>query len=844
MYHLRAAAVLAALCGCAGAAGLMVSDDPLQHASDFAGSSTIPIGAHKPAAEDLARYVRYGLSAVPAHVDFSAHPASGEYDFSALEADLDGYARHGLRFEVHLHTNGAPAWFREEHGEAMWMQDQWGSALRHWSGTSYHYAPYLDLVRRFDAEVARLVTGRPEWDGLLYGWDLRNEPAYPRPIDAGLEPGVRWFDHSPPAEEAFTSYLASRYGDPAALGDAWGVACESFDDVSAPTDDSNVAAWVDWLAFREEALARFLAEAAGAVMEVDSKRRPVAAKIMAGAWHLDEAAVDGAGFDSSARWTARGALGADLYAADPAAVCAVVDKMRCTGLPPWLTEFGTGLAPSQAEAGRLHRCLWTAAGRGARCIFLFTWGRWPEFASHGLCDGDGRPTLRIPYVSLFAHGLHRAGRYLARPSVPARLAVFDPRVDTLLMYPADRPMDWGAGPNPFTEVHRLLRRLHYEVDFVTAEDVRAGKLADYEVLFLVNARHLDGDVCRAVSDFAAGGGDLVADAMTAAWDAHGRRAEGPPLHELLGVTHVGWSGEGEAALAITSPKLGEDIVGREAPVIRRELIDAESPYSVVGRFSDGRPSVVYTRRRYSYRLYVASDLGALASADPRTWADLLGGFLDEARHRPDVQTIRGKTFDLDISVRTDGQGNTAVVLVNAGEGEPGPVTVRVADPATADLYRGYLLPADSMEVSRIGTTRILRRVGFAIDRLGPGAMVLILANAPPLLGASVAPGPEEGEPVPAVPPGADLVVTATVDNPSSDHIAACSLLLRAPVGWAADAWASPEESLRSGERLTHAFAVRAPTQVPDDYYPLVLRARYDGRVSDPCTVMVRVRGAD
>jgi hypothetical protein len=128
-------------------------------------------------------------------------------------------------------------------------------------------------------------------------------------------------------------------------------------------------------------------------------------------------------------------------------------------------------------------------------------------------------------------------------------------------------------PAEATSVH--LRRFHanrhgwlqaledagYQYDFLTTEQIGAGKLRDYRVLILPDSIALTNDEVAAIRQFVRHGGLLLTDAETGLMDGHGRWQAGGRLDDLLGVKHQ----QARTAPDVTSPasirvNLGDEIL--------------------------------------------------------------------------------------------------------------------------------------------------------------------------------------------------------------------------------------------------------------------------------------------
>ena len=81
----------------------------------------------------------------------------------------------------------------------------------------------------------------------------------------------------------------------------------------------------------------------------------------------------------------------------------------------------------------------------------------------------------------------------------------------------------------------LLEDSGYQYDFLTTEQIEAGKLSNYRVFILPDSMALSDAEVAAIREFAARGGFVIADAETGLMDGHARWREKGPLDDLLGL---------------------------------------------------------------------------------------------------------------------------------------------------------------------------------------------------------------------------------------------------------------------------------------------------------------------
>jgi beta-galactosidase len=180
------------------------------------------------------------------------------------------------------------------------------------------------------------------------------------------------------------------------------------------------------------------------------------------------------------------------------------------------------MTPTTAE---LRRWLWDAVGGGARGIVFWLWnqrtlGR--EGGEWALLGLDGLPTERLAVVKDFARAL--AALPALGQAVPQRpkVAILYSRPTLLLCdlegqnvgHQKDALLSlWGC--------YRALLESHVPADFIDVDELKAGRAADYDVLYLPHCYALDAPSGAALRRFAEAGGIVWADGLPGWKDPYG-----------------------------------------------------------------------------------------------------------------------------------------------------------------------------------------------------------------------------------------------------------------------------------------------------------------------------------
>lgn len=115
------------------------------------------------------------------------------------------------------------------------------------------------------------------------------------------------------------------------------------------------------------------------------------------------------------------------------------------------------------------------------------------------------------------------------------IAVYDSRSSYYLNHA--EPSFGCDSPTAESYFIELIRRLGYQFDYLSSEDVASGKLADFKVLILPMVRSMSEAELEAVRTFHANGGNLIADLSPGVYDQHGIPRAAPPLDDRFGVRH-------------------------------------------------------------------------------------------------------------------------------------------------------------------------------------------------------------------------------------------------------------------------------------------------------------------
>ena len=443
----------------------------------------------------------------------------GQWDFRHYDWVYDAAAANGIRIAATLCAEDPPGWT----GQTSFYHQR--SDLNE-PQRRKHAAAYLEkVVTRYRNHPAQGY------------WLLMNEPTLPPYFTA-------------PTMARFGQWLQGRYGTVEQLNARWFRPLKSFAEVQLDPAQWNTgwmdySSYVDWKEFNIDNLCDQLRWIGAHVRELDPHHPthvnphgllgPLPA-VGQDLWR-EAKTVDFLGASMHPPWHFKDFQRDDFGVAY--ACC--VDQVRSVshGGPWWVTELQGGptvftgkraMTPTRQE---LTRWLWDAVGGGAKGIVFWLWnprtlGR--EGGEWALLGLDGRPTDRLLAVKDFARTVAKLP--VLERAVPqrARVAILYCRPTLLLCdmegqnvgHQQDALLSlWGC--------YRALLESHVPADFIDVDELKAGRAADYDVLYLPHCYALDAQTGAAVRRFVEAGGSVWADGLLGWKDPYGDMAAKAPL---------------------------------------------------------------------------------------------------------------------------------------------------------------------------------------------------------------------------------------------------------------------------------------------------------------------------
>ncbi len=675
-----------------------------------------PVNASSPErwGKDLDKIKAVGFNTVKCWVDWAtAEPSPGEFDFKNLNLLLSLAHSRALRVIVQIYTDSAPDWVGERYPDARFV-DRSGAVIN--SEAAPGYCMDDEAVK---AEIVKFLTALSKDANrfpALYGWDVWSEPHVVNWADFPYLKNPE-FCYCRYTQARFRRSLQAKYKTLAALNAAWYRGFSSWNQVAPPRFPTilSYTDYLDWRAFITDKLAADLKTRVMAV-RADDHVHPITSH--AAAPGLFTWPTDGYGEPDDWKMAANADFfGTSLYPKHAEMIHPLSYHQLAAGLDFERSaghSLGKGFWIGELQAGQgvtgmriaapvtshdLAFWMWQVVAHGAREIAIYAW--YPmdsgyESNGYGLIHLDGTLTARARRAGNVAKVIarHAAELNQAEPA-PAEVAILYNRLSYMVGGSEPSLSKLGnAERDSLLGLHRVFFDQQIPVDFVSAQDVRDGRISAYKILFLPYAVMLSKHVAEGIRRYVEQGGAAVAEARLAWNNARGYASE---LIPGLGLSEV-FGGQEKLIRPVANPRLrvtgsaglpdliaGQTFLGY---AFEEDLKPAPGT-RVLARFSGGEP-------------------GMIEKAHGRGKAILIGSFAGLAcERRQDGSTARvllslAKAAGVSKGVEVSGSAMTAVEvrrLVNpAGQvvfvfnhsPKPARAAMRISVPWTVGAARDWV----------------------------------------------------------------------------------------------------------------------------------------------------------
>ena len=558
-----------------------------------------------------------GFNTVKTWIDWqTGEPSQGKFDFDNLNLLMRLAQQRGLRVIVQIYLDSAPGWIGRLYPSGRFV-DSSGAVINSQSAPGYN----LDDPGVHKEAVAFLEALSKDANQFpaLYGWDVWSEPHI---INWAEFPYLKnpEFGFNPATQARFRKWLQAKYKTLAELNAAWYRTYTSWDQVEAPRFPTilSYTDYIDWRMFIDVKLAGDLAMRRKAIRAFD-KVHPIASH--SDAPSLFTSPTDGYGEPDDFRMSASTDFyGTSMYPMHSQSVHPWSSGMLDTALDFsrsaghsldkgfWIGELQAGqgatamriAAPVTAADETFW--IWEAVAHGAREFAVYAW--YPmssgfESNGYGLIDLDGTITERARAAGKAASiiGKH-ASSLLNATAEPAQIAILYNRLS--YMVGGSQPSLSKLGRAPIDSamgLHMAFAQEQIPVDFVSTQQVAAGKLGQYKILFVPYPVMLSANVAEGIRQYVQGGGTVEAEARLAWNDERGFASNvipGMGLDKVFGAREkvIAPTDKPEITVAESSGLPGWK---SSATILGAAFEEQLEPYSgahVVGRFADGAPAII------------------------------------------------------------------------------------------------------------------------------------------------------------------------------------------------------------------------------------------------------------
>lgn len=496
-------------------------------------------------ADDYRRMREVGLSVIRVG-EFAwtiFEPVEGRFSFDLFDRALDLAHQHGLQVILGTPTATPPAWLTHRYPEVLNVSRE-GISYQHGQRRHYTYnsSVYKELSARMVTQLAEHYKDHPA----IIGWQIDNE----------INCEVNVF-YTPADHAAFRAWLQERYGCLEHLNDAWGAVFwnQTYTDwaqvhLTRPTvsGSPNPHQALDEKRFFSESARSFVQRQADIIRRI-APQQWITTNGLFG--HLDshrmtEEALDFISYDSYPNFhTIYPDAGPDplldrkwgwnlSVARDISPQFCVMEQQA--GPNGWVNRMAT---PSP-KPGQMRLWTYQSIAHGADAVLYFRWRTatmGTEIYWHGLNDYHNQPNRRLAEAQRTGADVEAIGRAVAGSAYQATVAIVSDYDNEW-----DGELDMWHGPLQKRSAlawYKALQHRHIPVDVTyLRETTRLADLRRYAVLVYPHPAILSDQTAALLTDYVAGGGQLILGCRTGYKDLRGHCYMRPlpgPIGDLCGV---------------------------------------------------------------------------------------------------------------------------------------------------------------------------------------------------------------------------------------------------------------------------------------------------------------------
>lgn len=649
-------------------------------------------------------------------------------DWGWLDRLFELAAIYGLKVLLGTGSPSPPIWMLEEYpdlqivsrdGVAYPTATVWGWACKENPGYRAELTRWINLLlERYATHPA------------LLAWQIDNEPGFPLMARGGAG-SIDHFCYCPHHTRGFREWLHRKYGDIAALNNAWRWDCthhQYYDwhivdpPRSMPSEWGGVTHWLDWRAYQYDALASFIGWQRQVIRQQDVAH-PTCTNIFC--WSGREVAM---GMDAWRLAKEVDAIGYDIYPGirhgfdeDPAYIPLYLSyaysTARHNNVEFWLPEIESGptdgwvMGPNHdTSAEDIERQNLLALAFGSKMLLYQGYREWPCIPIHwgALVDFHGEPTPRYDAAARIDHLVaDNADLFREARPMPARIG---------LLYDVDNETAvYGMNAQDYHKMayrgaFGALRALGYHVEFLDGPTLARGEHG-YRMIVMPFNMLVKKGMAEDLRRFVDGGGTLVAFAKAAMLDDRGwswSTRPGAGLDEVFGVVETRITRADPVWLRAEGDSVGE---ARDIPGYgHKQTLTAAPGARILARFADGHPAIVRHAYGAGTTFYCATHLDMAYDHEPSPAIEAVfatmaaaAGLEPETRLSADGadRLYVSRCIDARLMVRGD---DRVLIMTNNGDQD---IQLRVVMPALAGVAghrglfnaQGYTVSVDDAGVA-------------------------------------------------------------------------------------------------------------------------------------------------
>jgi len=628
--------------------------------------------------KDLETIKNCGFNTVKCWVDWAtSEPQPGAYNFETFDLLMDLSEKVGLKVVIQLYLDSAPDWLAKYYPDCRYVSaDEVAIDSQGAPGYCYDHPGVHDAATRFMTALATRAAPRPN----MHGWDLWSEPHIVQwgYFDFLTQPSVFCYCHN--TVQRFRDWLKKKYGDLEKLNYAWYRQFSSWDVIPAPKFISlmTYTEYIDWVNFIQDKLAEDLAWRQATVRSADphvTSSHAAVPSVLSLPMEEQGTPDDWKMARSVEIW------GTSLYPKHVGAKESNWPFFRAamlTGARSACDSVNAGYWLGELQAGHGYAGMFAShmtendarmyalqpLAHGAKGLFFYAWHPMNcgyESAGFGMANLDGTPSDRALAAGAIFKALDKDNELLYRGKASKADVAICWDIQANIMWQCMR-QPWHYIPSrSYIGAFKAVYESRLPADYIHTEQISAGKLQDYKVLYLPFAFALPKASAAQIDPFVQGGGIVLAEARTAWNDETGYVGEAVPgfgLQKVFGCREIGAQSVGEdvqVKIRIIKdhpalPLLKKDDVLLGAHF--REALELLSPDAeVVGVFEDGLPAITVQKYGKGWAIFVGTmlSLGYYKFNDANS-AKLLKGILSLATIKQPV-TVSGIDLQLDVEPR-------------------------------------------------------------------------------------------------------------------------------------------------------------------------------------------------